>query len=358
MIAARWLQRLSVRAAIATGAGAVGGVLVAILALEVLDLPELPDANLTRLIIVVVCSSAGSVLTVAWWAAQQARTLRAAIDEAAKALPGRAVSTTVHAAPNESAEVTHAVRALVNRAERSSREISQRQAYAAVGEFAAELARELSPSVASARSAMRTLEGHMHIDSPLRAPLDRAQRELHRLANTLQDTLRLARSGRLASHRLDLWQPLRAALKTSAADARERRVWLEQPPHGLEPIWVHGDVDALEQLFLNLMLNAVQATETGGRVDVSVRTKEDATITVSDTGCGIPDGALDRVFEPFYTTKPDRAGLGLAIAWRTAAAHGGRLTIESALGRGTTVHVALPLAEGGSAYELELPAGA
>jgi signal transduction histidine kinase len=51
------------------------------------------------------------------------------------------------------------------------------------------------------------------------------------------------------------------------------------------------------------------------------------------------------VFEPFYSTKADAAGLGLAIAWRTAAAHGGRITIESAVGRGTTVDVALPLAD-------------
>lgn len=295
----------------------------------------------------------GAAMSAAWWAARQARTLRGAVEAASNALTGTSLATTIRSASNESAGVAHAVNALVERAERSSRELSQRQAYAAVGDFAAELARELAPSVAAARSAMRQLEGHLHIDSPFHPPLARAQRELHRLANTLQDTLRLARSGRLAARRLDLWLPLRSALKTASADAMSSRVRLEHPPHGRAPIWVLGDQDALEQLFLNLLINGVQATEPGGQVEVRVSLGDDATVTIADTGCGIPEGALDRVFEPFYSSKPERAGLGLAIAWRTAAAHGGRLSIESALGRGTVVEVALPLAESGTAYALE-----
>lgn len=272
---------------------------------------------------------------------------------ASTALKGHGFSTSSGAAKSESDMVANAVDALVERAERSSRELSQRQAYAAVGDFAAELAHELAPSVAAARTAIRQLENHLHIDSPFHPSLTRAQRELHRLANTLQDSLRLARSGRLAARRVDLWLPLRTALKTATEQAIQARVRLEHPAHGQPPVWILGDHDALEQLFLNLLINAIQATEPGGKVEARVGTTNDATVTIADTGCGIPEGALDRVFEPFYTTKPERAGLGLAIAWRTAAAHGGRLSIESALGRGTVVQVALPLADAGGAYLLE-----
>ena len=224
-------------------------------------------------------------------------------------------------------------------------EASQRNAYAAVGDFATELARELAPSVASARSAMRSVEASLHIDSPFRAPLERAQRELHRLANTMQDTLRLARSGKLSMRRIDLWIPLRNALKTATPDAAARSIWIEPPPFGRTPIWINGDEQALEQLFLNLLLNAVQETDSGGRVTAAVTIGDDAVVSITDTGHGIPQDALDKVFEPFFTTKPEGAGLGLAIAWRTAAAHGGRLSIESALGRGTTVEVGLPRAD-------------
>ena len=335
-----------------TGAGGLVGAGVA--TLFIID-PSVPEAGATigQIAVALALAIAGAAAGAAWWATRQARTLRGAVEAASNALTGHSRSQPQRSASNESDGVAHAVHALVERAERSSREISQRQAYAAVGDFAAELARELAPSVAAARTAIRQLEGQLHIDSPFHPPLERAQRELHRLANTLQDTLRLARSGRLASRRLDLWLPLRNALKTASGDATSSRVRLEHPPHGRAPIWVLGDQDALEQLFLNLLINGVQATEPGGQVDVRVTLGTDATVTIADTGCGIPEGALDRVFEPFYSSKPERAGLGLAIAWRTAAAHGGRLSIESALGRGTTVEVALPFAESGSAYALQ-----
>ncbi|CAN5452853.1 hypothetical protein BH09GEM1_BH09GEM1_43390 [soil metagenome] len=296
---------------------------------------------------------AAATASAMWWANRQSKTLRGAMQAASTALKGHALATGGGGACSESVMVANAINALVERAERSSRELSQRQAYAAVGDFAAELARALAPSVASARTAIRQLENHLHIDSPFHASLTRAQRELHRLANTMQDSLRLARSGRLAARRVDLWVPLRTSLKTAMAEAVQARVRLEHPPHGQGPIWILGDHDALEQLFLNLLINGIQATEAGGTVEARVSTGDDATVTIADTGCGIPEGALDRVFEPFYTTKPERAGLGLAIAWRTAAAHGGRLSIESALGRGTVVEVALPLADAGGAYILE-----
>lgn len=346
----RWTRPLSVRAALVTGAG---GVLSAAMSVAIIaTLSSVPGGTPREWLAALAVTIVGSASSAAWWASRQARTLRGAVEAASTALTGHTLSRAVHSS-NESTGVANAVNALVQRAERSSRELSQRQAYAAVGDFAAELARELAPSVQNARSSIRALEGHLHIDSPLHAPLARAQRELHKLANTIQDTLRLARSGRLAASRLDLWIPLRSAIKVASSDAFGRGVWIEPPSHGRPPIWIHGDRDALEQLFLNLLINSVQATDAGGRVDVQVSVAEDATVAITDTGCGIPEGALDRVFEPFYSTKPDRAGLGLAIAWRTAAAHGGRLTIESALGRGTAVHVALPLADHSGAYLLE-----
>ena len=340
----RWRQRLAVRAALAAAGGGILGAGVGWL-LGIAWPAELVSVTAALSVI-------GGASGAAWWANRQARTLRGVVDQASSALSGRSLRIPAHEQANESAIVVHAVHALVEHAERNTRELSQRQAYAAVGDFAAELARELAPSVANARNAMRAIEANLHIDSPLQPPLARAQRELHRLSNTLQDTLRLARSGQLPSRQLDLWMPLRSALKTVADEAQNRRVLLKPPPHGRPQIWIHGDPDALEQLFLNLLINAVQATEANGHVEVDVMLAEDATVVIADTGCGIPEGALDRVFEPFYTTKAERAGLGLAIAWRTAAAHGGKLSIESALGRGTTVRVALPLSSAGGDYTL------
>ena len=346
-------SRLAVRAAGASLVGGVAGALAGV-ALDVLLVhPGVESVSLLSRGVPAGLAVVGGAVGASWWAARQARHLRSAVALANGALARQTLPRELHGTATESEAVVQAVRSLVEQAERSSRELSQRQAYAAVGDFASELARALSPSVSVARSAIRGLEGHLHLDSPFRAPLERAQRELHRLANTLQDTLRLARSGRLTARRIDLWTPLRAALGSVGTDARERSVMLQPPAYGSGPIWIHGDQDALEQLFVNLLLNAVQATDAGGRVDVSVRLAGDAEVTIADTGSGIPEGALDRVFEPFYSTRAESAGLGLAIAWRTAAAHGGRLAIESALGRGTTVQVSLPRSDADGSYRLE-----
>lgn len=335
-----WHRRMAVRASLVTAAGAIVGSALSML------------LGVTG-VIAFIAPVTGALLASALHVKREARILSGALRVASTALAGRAISSSRETTQGESGRLAEAVQALVDRAEHSTRELSQRQAFAAVGDFATELAKELAPSVATARSAMRAIETNIHLDSPLRAPLDRAQRELHRLSNTLQDTLRLARSGRMASHRIDLWTPLRAALRTAMTDATSYGIRIDAPPPGKAPVWVHGDQEALEQLFLNLLTNAVQATEAGGRITVEVTLEAEARVSIVDSGAGIPDGALDRVFEPFYTTKPERAGLGLAIAWRTAAAHGGRLAIQSAIGRGTSVDVSLPLADAASGYQLQ-----
>lgn len=106
-----------------------------------------------------------------------------------------------------------------------------------------------------------------------------------------------------------------------------------------------GDAIALEQLFLNLLLNAAQALQSGGHASVTVDIDgAEMRIIVADTGCGIAADALDRVLDPFFSTKPDGTGLGRSIARQIATAHGGSLRIESVLGAGTTVIVSLPVA--------------
>jgi len=130
---------------------------------------------------------------------------------------------------------------------------------------------------------------------------------------------------------------------------------------------VWGDAEQLQQVLLNLLTNALAATGEGGEVVISVgwaesmmneqeRRREDGTLgadhanlfrvtlTVRDTGCGMPEEHLDRAFEPFFTTKAigNGTGLGLFLSRQIVSLHGGSLTIESRLGKGTTVVIALP----------------
>jgi signal transduction histidine kinase len=104
------------------------------------------------------------------------------------------------------------------------------------------------------------------------------------------------------------------------------------------------DRDQITQVLWNVVLNGVEAMNGRGRLSLEVaRQNDDVALAISDTGPGIPRERLPRLFEPFYSEKPNGTGLGLTIAERIVAAHGGRIEIDSELGRGTRVTLLFPL---------------
>jgi two-component system, NtrC family, sensor histidine kinase HydH len=107
---------------------------------------------------------------------------------------------------------------------------------------------------------------------------------------------------------------------------------------------VEGDRRRLEEALLNLVANAIEATPPGGEVAVEVRSCADQVeILVRDTGRGIPPEALPRLGTPFFTTREEGTGLGVALARSVIGLHGGSLRYESEPGKGTTVTARLPL---------------
>jgi len=107
-----------------------------------------------------------------------------------------------------------------------------------------------------------------------------------------------------------------------------------------------ADATQLQQVLVNLVKNAMQAMTTGGSLNLQTgETSDDVWLSVSDTGGGIPQEQINRIFEPFYTTKKKGTGLGLMIVQRIVRAHNGRIELESNVGRGTTFRIWLPLHE-------------
>jgi len=157
--------------------------------------------------------------------------------------------------------------------------------------------------------------------------------------------LQIARRAHIERARVDVRQPLAAALRAARPAFEAAAAHLEAAEHG-RPLHTTGDVDMLERLFLNLLLNAAEALSPGGsaRVEAALEDRE-VVVRISDDGCGVPPARLRRVFEPFFTTREDGTGLGLPVARRIARVHGGEVTLESAAGAGTTVSVRLPWAE-------------
>ncbi len=109
----------------------------------------------------------------------------------------------------------------------------------------------------------------------------------------------------------------------------------------------------INQVFLNLLVNACHALQGQGEVRVATRAEEDAVVvTVADTGCGIPEEIRGRIFDPFFTTKPvgQGTGLGLTISYDIVRKHGGTLTFESEVGKGTTFRIRLPVGSEGEGH--------
>jgi len=119
--------------------------------------------------------------------------------------------------------------------------------------------------------------------------------------------------------------------------------------HLLEAPLIHGDAVLLQQAFMNMLFNAAQATRGGGTITVTSTFRGAANweveVIIADTGVGIPADDIPRIFDPFFTTKEtDKGtGLGLSLAYWIIKDHGGRITAESVVGQGTTLHVFLPV---------------
>jgi len=173
--------------------------------------------------------------------------------------------------------------------------------------------------------------------------VDHAIAEIDRLNASVDGFLRVARSGRASPARIDMRVPLEAAVHAAHPRFAEKNALLEYSDSNA-PIWISADGGALEQLLLNLLLNAADSLQPEGRAGVRAEVRDERVeIVVWDEGRGIAPEQLERIFEPFFSTKDEGTGLGLAVAQRVARAHGSELRVESGPGVGTTFRFSLPL---------------
>ena len=108
-------------------------------------------------------------------------------------------------------------------------------------------------------------------------------------------------------------------------------------------VTVLGDRDLLHQALMNIVVNAVEATPSGGEVLVDASESDrHCRLKISDTGPGIPETVRKKIFQLYFTTKSGGSGIGLAVAYRSLQLHGGDITVKTEIGRGTTFELALP----------------
>ncbi len=214
--------------------------------------------------------------------------------------------------------------------------------------FAVNAAHELKTPLAAIIANLEVLRvGDRPTIAEYEAALDDVMADAHRLARLIQDLLDLQKSLEKDQYEHIGASDLVGEVIASLVDiAAAKNVCVEEH---LSDAIVDGDRELLRRVFFNLVENAVKYNKDGGRVDIEgIGDDTQTVVRIRDTGMGIPEADLEKVFQPLYRVEPSRSremggsGLGLAIAKSIVERHGGRISMESRLGRGSEVTVTLP----------------
>ncbi len=217
---------------------------------------------------------------------------------------------------------------------------------AAVGTLTAGLSHEIRNPLNAAGLQLTVLERRIRkapkeLQESLLEPMTLVRDEIRRLDHILEDFLQFARPREFTPSPVDMGGLIERIVDLLRSDTDRRGVKLEAEGTTCPP--VAGDEGRLRQVMMNLALNAIDAAGTGGRVRFSLRPEgREILVSVDDSGPGIPPELRERVFEPFYTTKPSGSGLGLPIVNAIVIQHGGSITIESGPLGGARFLVRLP----------------
>jgi two-component system, NtrC family, sensor histidine kinase HydH len=233
---------------------------------------------------------------------------------------------------------------LANRELRESGEQLRRaERLSALGEVAAGLAHELRNPLGGIKGALEIVSARAPVGTPEAEFSAIATRELQRLEGLVQEFLDYARPKPPRLRPADVPDVVRRVTSLLGPQAGQAGVALSVEG-GDASDGARIDPEQIEQVLVNVVLNAVQASPRGGQVTIRCRARDRRyLIEVADQGAGIPPEAKARVFEPFFTTKERGTGLGLAISHRIVAAHQGEIHITPREGGGTVVEILLPL---------------
>jgi PAS domain S-box-containing protein len=269
--------------------------------------------------------------------------------ETGEPLPMEITSAEVTDAQDQTTAVVSILHDLTEIRELERRRVEQQlfesEKLAAVGRLAASIAHEVNNPLEAIKNSLYLMTSTRNIEQHARF-LEVARKETERVSHIIRQMLGFARrSGEVEP--VDLNHLLEETLILVEKKMKQERVEVVCRFDPTLPL-VRARADQLRQVFLNLLLNAQQAIEGAGTITISTALfaqdlHPSVAVEVSDTGRGITAADMDRIFEPFFSTRPKGTGLGLWVTHDIVRHHGGRIEVESTPGRGTTFRVVIPV---------------
>jgi len=243
------------------------------------------------------------------------------------------------------AERNNELESALQRLEQTQADLVQSEKLAATGKITAQLSHELNNPIHNIRSCLETARKKLPDPHAARELLDLAHEEVLRISELVRQMLDFYRPRPAARKEVHLDQIIEEVVKSSndllqQHHIRVRLDFQHKPP----PLMAAGD--QLKQVFLNLLVNAVDAMAGSGELKITSTVDNGfVALTFADTGAGIPPKNLPKIFEAFFTTKSQASGvgLGLSVSYGIVASHGGRIEVESEPGKGARFTVKLPL---------------
>lgn len=222
-------------------------------------------------------------------------------------------------------------------------QVARASQLAAIGEMSASIAHELRTPLTSIRGFVQYLQGS-NDPSEWKEYGDIIIREVDNLNRIATGLLDLARPQPLNPLPTDLNRLIEESLFLTAKPSGKQITFNSKLAPNLPLLEL--DKGQIKQVVLNLLINAIQAIDSQGEISIrTVLEENSALLTISDTGCGIPPADFERIFDPFFSSKPSGTGLGLPVAQRIVERHHGQLDLSSRPGQGTVAHLRLPIPE-------------
>jgi two-component system NtrC family sensor kinase len=235
---------------------------------------------------------------------------------------------------------------MVETLDKTEKELLHKEKLASMGQLAAGVAHEINNPLGTILLFADVLSKELPDGDPKRDDLKMISSETIRCKKIVSDLLNFARQQEVLSQDTNLHDLLEQVISSVSQQDSFKKVTIARSFCN-DPLVIQADQSQLMQVFVNLLNNAAEAMSGGGTITIASRLLENGwvEVTVADTGCGIREEHLDKLFTPFFTTKPigKGTGLGLSIVYGIIKMHRGQISVKSNVGQGTTFTVTLPM---------------